>query len=170
MEEEQIYNLAEKLADEVYGEKGYIFYSERQELTNKFNDLLTIELKKCTLPKAYTYMQLTEKELRTVGEPAHILTLDLSAFAIDDTIRQRRIITRIMAMCNIICQFDNKGWANYINVANLEVLASINTDVIAGMPIILNENLEHSVKETNIIVGRYVEGGENVYMELTVIL
>ena len=45
MSEMEIFELAEILADEVFGKEGYIYYSERQELTVKFNDILIKKLK-----------------------------------------------------------------------------------------------------------------------------
>lgn len=35
-----VYQLAEKLADEAYGDKGVYLYSERQDLTLRFNEIL----------------------------------------------------------------------------------------------------------------------------------
>ena len=40
MNDKQIFQLAELLADESFGTKGMILYSERQELTSKFYEIL----------------------------------------------------------------------------------------------------------------------------------
>lgn len=45
MNEDKIFELAEKLADEAYGDKGVYLYSERQDLTSRLNDILKSELK-----------------------------------------------------------------------------------------------------------------------------
>ncbi len=45
MKEDQIYEIASKLADEAFGDKGVYYYSQRQELTYKFNEMLLAELK-----------------------------------------------------------------------------------------------------------------------------
>lgn len=42
--DEAIYKLAEKLADEAYGDKGVYLYSERQDLSNRLNVILKKEL------------------------------------------------------------------------------------------------------------------------------
>lgn len=44
MNEDKIFELAELLADEAFGKKGMIAYSERQELTSKFNEMLVKNL------------------------------------------------------------------------------------------------------------------------------
>ena len=44
MTEDKIFELAELLADEAFGKKGMIAYSERQELTSKFNEILVKNL------------------------------------------------------------------------------------------------------------------------------
>lgn len=44
MDEEQIFQLAELLADEVFGQDGMIKYSERQELSLKFHKILSEKL------------------------------------------------------------------------------------------------------------------------------
>lgn len=41
---DKIFELAELLADEAFGEKGLIAYSQRQELTSKFNEILVKNL------------------------------------------------------------------------------------------------------------------------------
>ena len=46
VDEERIFQLAEKLSDEAFGDRGVYLYSERQELTSKFNDILQTELNK----------------------------------------------------------------------------------------------------------------------------
>ena len=38
--EDEIFELAENLADEAFGKRGLIEYGERQELTVKFNKIL----------------------------------------------------------------------------------------------------------------------------------
>lgn len=47
MTEDEIFELAELLADEAFDKKGVIYYSERQELTSIFNKML---VKKLILP------------------------------------------------------------------------------------------------------------------------
>jgi hypothetical protein len=44
MTEDKIFELAELLADEAFGKKGMIAYSERQELTSEFNKILVKNL------------------------------------------------------------------------------------------------------------------------------
>ena len=46
MSEDQIFELAEKLADEAFGDEGFIKYSERQVLAHKFYKILIKELNK----------------------------------------------------------------------------------------------------------------------------
>ena len=51
MNEEETFKLAEKLADEAYGDKGVYLYSERQDLTIRLNNILQSEFK--NLPQAF---------------------------------------------------------------------------------------------------------------------
>jgi hypothetical protein len=44
--EEKVFQIAEKLADEVFGKEGMEKYSERQVLTVELNKILTTELEK----------------------------------------------------------------------------------------------------------------------------
>lgn len=46
LSEDEIFELAETLADEAFGKKGMIEYSDRQELTVKFNELLVEKIRK----------------------------------------------------------------------------------------------------------------------------
>lgn len=54
MDEDKIFELAEILADKAFGNKGRYLYSERQELTSKFNEMLLYFLKS----KIYTYQDM----------------------------------------------------------------------------------------------------------------
>jgi len=44
--DDEIFELSELLADEVFGDIGYIYYAERQELTSKFNEIIIEKLHK----------------------------------------------------------------------------------------------------------------------------
>lgn len=60
MKTEELFKLAEKLADEAYGDKGVYLYSERQELTSRLNNILQSEFKK--LPSVFINDSLPTRE------------------------------------------------------------------------------------------------------------
>lgn len=44
MNEDKIFEIAELLSDEAFGKNGVVYYSERQEMTSKFNEILVKNL------------------------------------------------------------------------------------------------------------------------------
>lgn len=111
-------------------------------------------------------MKIDEKMLLESGEPIRVLILDLSAFEKDDAIRQRRTEGRIVAMSNLICLIGKTGLANYINVPKGFVMSNY----VAGIKVHENDNLQFDENKSSIIVGRFIDGEENIFMELTIIL
>jgi len=82
MKEDEIFELSELLADEAFGKRGLIEYSQRQELTVKFNEILVkaltnpIKMKgrqnipqlTDTIEQSIAYWEeMLQGEIRTIG-------------------------------------------------------------------------------------------------------